>query len=132
MPIWPAQLPHPALTGYSLEPQSAFIRSDMDAGPARQRRRYTAVPTQVSAQVTLTREQFALFEAWYEHRIQSGAAWFDAPIDNGLGVQSVSTRFVSPWKASAQGGGRYLVQMSWETRDRPVMSDAELTAAGVL
>ena len=40
MAYWPTQLPKPKLDGYSLAPQAAFARTDMDAGPARQRRRF--------------------------------------------------------------------------------------------
>ena len=132
MAYWPPQLPIPQLAGYGLAPQPAFVRSDMDAGPARQRRRFTQAPTEITLQFHVTREQMAIFEAWYEHRIDSGAAWFDAPMDNGQGITTIEARFVEPWQSQPLGKGLHTVSCKWETRNRPVMSDADLTAAGVV
>jgi len=132
MAYWPSQLPHPQLSGYQLAPQSSVARTDMDAGPARQRRRFTAAPTEITQSFRLTTDQLAIFEAWFEHRIASGADWFDAPMQNGQGVTTVECRFVEPWQTAPLGGDMHEVSCKWETRSRPVMSDAELTAAGVV
>lgn len=131
MAYWPPQLPSPSLPGYGLEPQPAFTRTDMDAGPARQRRRFTQAPTEITVQLVMTREQMAIFEAWFEHRIASGADWFDAPLDNGQGVTTVECRFIEPWRSQPLGLGRHAVTARWETVQRPVMTNAELVAAGV-
>ena len=131
MAAWPTQLPAPRLAGYSLAPTSAVARTDMDGGPARQRRRFTAAPTDITLGFLMTRAQFAIFEAWFEHRISSGADWFDASIDNGQGYVAAELRFVEPWQAHPVGAGMFEVSCHWETRNRPVMSDEDLTAAGV-
>ena len=132
MAYWPPQLPKPQLSGYGIAPQAAFVRSDMDAGPARQRRRFTQAPTDIAVELVMDQQQLAIFEAWYEHRIDSGSAWFDAPMLNGQGVTTAQCRFVEPWSAKPLGGGMHVVSARWETRDRPVMSDADLTNAGVV
>ena len=132
MAYWPTQLPKPSLDGYGLAPQACVARTDMDAGPARQRRRFTQAPTEITQSFRMTAAQFALFEAWFEHRAKSGAEWFDAPMENGLGVTTVECRFVEPWTSRPLGGDLHDVSCKWETRNRPVMSDAELTAAGVV
>lgn len=132
MAYWPNQLPQPALDGYSLAPQSCVSRTDMDAGPARQRRRFTQAPTDISLAFRMRTDQLEIFEAWFEHRIDSGAAWFDAPMQNGAGVTTVECRFVEPWQARPLGGDMHEVTCKWEARNRPVMTDAELTAAGVV
>lgn len=132
MAYWPPQLPTPQLAGYGLAPQPAFVRSDMDAGPARQRRRFTQAPTDITMELVMTDDQLAIFEAWYEHRVDSGAAWFDAPMANGQGLTTVEARFVEPWQSQPLGAGLNRVACKWETRNRPVMSDADLTAAGVV
>ena len=36
---WPNTLPLPSVEGYGLTPQEAVLRTDMESGPARQRRR---------------------------------------------------------------------------------------------
>lgn len=131
MPTWPDQLPLPQLDDYQLSPQAAFVRTDMDAGPARQRRRFTAAPTEIAQRFVLTTAQLGLFEAWYEHRVASGASWFDAPLRNGRGLNTVECRFTEPWQTKPLSNGLHEVTCRWETRARPVMSSAELTAAGV-
>lgn len=125
MAYWPTQLPKPQLAGYSLAPQAAFVRSDMDAGPARQRRRFTQAPTEITLELVLTDAQMAIFEFWYEIETQSGAAWFSAPMKNGMGVTTVEARFVEPWQSQPLGAAMNRVQCRWETRNRPVMSSDE-------
>lgn len=129
MPAWPSIFPAPLLMGYAIEPESAVARTDMDAGPARQRRRYTATPTMTPASVMLTEAEFAIFEAWHRHELQDGASWFTAPVRNGQGVTLQECRFVEAWKASPVSGTDFEVSMKWEVRDRPVMSAAALAAA---
>ena len=60
---WPDRLPLPTVDGYGIRPGEAILRTEMEAGPARQRRRYTQVPSRITVRWVLRREQFALFEA---------------------------------------------------------------------
>lgn len=131
MATWPTQLPIPLIAGYALAPETSFVRTDMDAGPARHRRRFTAAPTSIQLSFLMTQAQFAIFEAWYSLRISDGADWFDAPMDNGQGVTTQECRFVEAWQSRPVGGKNYEVSCRWETRGRPIMSDEDLTAAGV-
>lgn len=41
-----------------------MIRSNVDAGPAKQRRRYTAVPAKVSFQIVLNETEYAALETF--------------------------------------------------------------------
>lgn len=129
MAYWPTLLPYPLMSGYSLEPVSTVARTDMDAGPARQRSRYTAAPTMASVSVLLTRQQFAIFEAWYLHEINNGAAWFVGPIRNGRGISTQDCRFAEAWKSSPVSGNLEQVTMRWEIRERPIMTADELESA---
>ena len=90
-----------------------------------------AAPTEITLELVMTDDQMAIFESWYEHRVDSGAAWFDAPMANGQGLTTVEARFVEPWQSQPLGAGLNRVACKWETRNRPIMSDADLTAAGV-
>jgi hypothetical protein len=142
MAYWPPQLPKPQLAGYSLAPQAAFVRSDMDAGPARQRRRFTQAPTDIAVELVMDQQQLAIFEAWYEHRIDSGSAWFDAPMLNGQasrprnaalwsrGAQSRSALRLTAWRASGKRATvpscltPTLLMPGWsDARSSPVRSD---------
>lgn len=56
-PEWPSSLPNPMLEGISYAPQSNVIRTQMDAGIAKTRRRFTAVPEDVAFSLFLTAAQ---------------------------------------------------------------------------
>lgn len=127
MNTWPAQLPRPLLAGASLEQTSAFVRSEMDVGPARQRRRTSAAPLTQQASVMFNTAQFRLFQAWYRYRIDDGAAWFEAPfVDNGFGPELVEVRFTEGWRSEPQGRGLYRVSMTLEVRAVPSLTPEQL------
>ncbi|MDP7214891.1 MAG: hypothetical protein QF583_03050, partial [Rhodospirillales bacterium] len=87
MPIsWPSTLPLPTIEGYGVHPGEAILRTEMEAGPARQRRRYTQVPSRITVRWLLRRDQFALFEAWYRWQAKEGGEWFSIDLLGGLGL----------------------------------------------
>ena len=98
---WPSFLPAPLLDGYELQRQKGAIRTDMDSGPARVRRRFTRVPTRIPQAWLLTTKEFGMFEWWFEKTLDGGAAWFEGPAKNGTGLPTVQLRFVD------QGNGPY-------------------------
>ena len=120
MANYPDTLPLPEVEGYGIQPQAAFIRTDMDQGPARQRRRFTAAPTHYAVKWLLTEVQLATFESWYEGSVEAGASWFTVQLRNGQGLQTVEARFIEPWKAAMLGGYHYEVTATLEVRNRPV------------
>ena len=56
-PEWPASLPIPLLEGVTYTAQQNVISTQMDAGPAKLRRRFTAVPEDVTFSLFLTQAQ---------------------------------------------------------------------------
>lgn len=129
MATWPSMLPAASdPRAYGIEPETALARTDMDGGPARQRRRFTSAPTRVPVRFEMTVEQFAVFEAWFHHEIDDGAAGFEAPFYNGAGMTQVEARFVEPWRTRMSGPRLFQVSAVWEVRQRPVMSAAALDA----
>ena len=62
---WPTTLPLPTVEGYGIRPGEAILRTETEAEPARQRKRFTQVPTRIAVRWLMRREQFALFEAWF-------------------------------------------------------------------
>ena len=78
MPIWPLGLPQlVAVGGYEESPPETLARTDMDAGPAKQRRRFTAGVRPVSAQLDLTPAQVDILDGFYRTDLQDGALSFD-------------------------------------------------------
>lgn len=80
-PTWPTTLPQPVLDSISYTPLNNTIRSQMDAGPAKMRRRFTAAGEDVTLVLMLTAEQKADLDTfirvtlkdvlpfdWYEFR----------------------------------------------------------------
>lgn len=120
MATWPTTLPAPTVDGYGITPQASFARTDMDQGPARQRRRFTTAPTHYSVQWVLTEPQLGTLESWCRDQAADGAAWFSISLRNGQGLQVVEARFIEPWKASKLGGMHYQVSATLEVRNRPV------------
>lgn len=91
---YPSQLPTPLREGYGMQHVSPLQRTEMDSGRARQRRRFTSVPTIVSVSWLMTNGQAALFESWFKHTAMDGAAWFQCPLQTPSGgIQYYNARF---------------------------------------
>ena len=74
---FPAGLPTPLRSGYELQHVSPLMRSELESGRVRQRRRYTSVPTIVSVSWILTRQQAQVFESWFRYEIESALYLMD-------------------------------------------------------
>lgn len=119
MATWPTNFPDPLTSGYSIQPQQAFIRTDMDQGPARQRRRFTTTPTVYSVKWIMSEQQFGIFESWFRDEVDDGAAWFTINLRGGTGIQAVEARFMQPW-TSTRVAPMYEVDGQLEVRNRPI------------
>lgn len=66
MPSWPATLPDYVMAdGYSESAPDNTIRSDMDVGPSKARRRGTSAPVPIVARLRLTAAQRAALLTFY-------------------------------------------------------------------
>ena len=78
--IWPPTLPQrPQRNGYKSQYPNQLIRSDMDSGPAKVRRRGNAKPVTLSLTYVLNAEQLAVFKDFVSEAIAEGAVCFDWP-----------------------------------------------------
>ena len=84
----------------------------MDAGPAKARSRFSAVPRYLSAQIILTGEQRAAFDAFFSETLAEGSLPFDmADPKDGATVSGVVEVAAGPWQvgdrvcALLSGGG---------------------------
>ena len=123
---FPATLPMPLAEPYAVKPADGVVRTDMEQGPARQRREFTQVPTKIPVKWRFTDAQFAVFDAWVQWKGKAGAEWFVIPLRSGLGVIDHVARFTKQYEAPLHSGLYWLVSMELEVRDRPVLSEAEL------
>lgn len=91
LPIWPAALP---LLELSRQPADPFIRTPMDSGLARQRRRFRVYPITQSVRFVLTQEQFETYSAFAEGDLNGWTSWFMLKIRDGRGVRFSRARFI--------------------------------------
>ncbi|MDR1506574.1 MAG: hypothetical protein LBI67_05675 [Treponema sp.] len=62
---YPDSLPAIRAAGFSSTYKDPVIRTQMDAGPVKQRLRYTAVPKQFTGTIVVTEEERLVFETWF-------------------------------------------------------------------
>lgn len=119
MAAWPATLPAPLLSGYSLQLADNVARTDMDSGPGRARRRSAARNDRVTVAWVLTAAQMGDFRDWFDDAAQAagGAGWFSVSLDVGDGTASYDARFLAAPSAELLGNGAWRVSASWELRD---------------
>ena len=75
---WPGTLPQFVLEqGYSESLPDLVVESQMDAGPAKIRRRHTAASRRFTMVVQLDPAQAAIFETFFEDTLKGGVEPFD-------------------------------------------------------
>lgn len=123
---WPSRLPLPTMQGYGIDDDLKIERSEMDSGSERERRTSTALKSAIQVQWKFTLFEYALFEAWLIHRARG--QWFNMTYLGGLGLVACEVR-IQRGKAPSkfQTGARVVVTATLDVRDRPVLTDAELT-----
>lgn len=123
---WPNTLPLPSVEGYGLTPQEAVLRTDMESGPARQRRRFRQTPTRITVRWLFSEFEFALFEAWYKYHADEGGQWFEIPLTGGLGLLAHEARFTRQFEAQLMSARRWQVKSELEIRERPTLNESAL------
>lgn len=91
---YPTELPIPLQDGYSIQHVSPLMRTDLDSGRARQRRRFTSVPSNVSVNWFMTEGEAIVFEGFFKHTLLDGALWFNCPLRTPMGCKLYECRFV--------------------------------------
>lgn len=103
---WPGTLPQaPDWSGYQETSPNVAIRTQMDAGPPKLRRRFTAGIRPFSMQFLLTQAQVATLDTFYQTTLTGGTEAFDWT--HPRTGAAASFRFVSPPQYSALGPNVY-------------------------
>ena len=101
-PTWPPGLPQlVAVEGYGEAPPETAVRTTMDAGPAKVRRRTTAGIRPLSVQLDLDAAQVETLDAFYVATLEGGALAFDWVHPRTQAAASL--RFVRPPAYRPQG-----------------------------
>lgn len=121
MASWPSTLPKPLYDGYSISPMDTVIRTDMEAGNKRSRRRSLAQIDYVTANVSLTNEEYSIFRDWFYSTsgADGGNAWFQISLLTGRDttyIETVESKFSASYSVSNVSYGRLNVTLSLEVR----------------
>lgn len=114
IPAWEATLPtRLVISGYGESPADNLLRTSMESGPAKQRRRSAAGVRPIDGKLILTATQLATFKTFYNTTLLSGSlrfSWVD-PVD---GTTAVEMRFTKVPSWSAISGTLFDVALSLE------------------
>jgi hypothetical protein len=114
MAAWPASLPQKAFLVASDTRQQASLRSEMDQGAPKKRKRFTAAIRNLTLKMILTGTQRATFDTFYITTINEGTDSFTIldPVDDA----TITVSFKSPptWKL-IPGSGPAVVDRQWES-----------------
>jgi hypothetical protein len=110
--FYPELLPSGLLAdGFSKKPQSNVIRTTMDAGPKKTRRRYTARTIKYSGKQIFDEAELMVFEQFYHNVIADGALRFN--FTDPISQETAEFRFTEDYTVNPIDG-QYEVQMSLE------------------
>lgn len=114
MPIeWPSDLPDAVLEdGYAESMADNMIRSPMDVGPPKVRRRGTSAPRAIALRQLLTTAQVANLETFYYSTTSGGSLAFTW--EHPRTGSSSSMRFTGPPAISPAGPGRWIASYGLE------------------
>jgi len=111
---WESTLPQELTTdGYSQSAADNLLRTSMDTGPAKVRRRATSAPRPVGGTVIMDETQLATFKTFYATTILGGSLRFNW-VDPDDGSTAVEMRFTSPPSWTVLGGDLYRVTLALE------------------
>lgn len=119
MATWPSSLGNPQLSGYDLETTDPTVRTDMEGGSARVRRRYTAAPDTVSLKFLFDAAQMATFRTFWDYDMANGSAWVYMPVKTGYvaGLESRECRPINGiFKSVPVSATHWLVEFQVEVR----------------
>ena len=111
--IWPVTLPQAFLqNGLQITPVDNFIRSDMDSGIAKVRRRSTAVIENVSGQIKLDNGQDVILYEFFYTELQGGVLVFEW--QHPRTDETKDFRFISTPTTKPLDGSQWLAQLELE------------------
>jgi hypothetical protein len=100
---WPEDLPVTLrISGLSARPSSNVVRTAMDAGPKKARRRYTAGSTAYSGTMILDAAQTETFRRFYRDALADGVLRFS--FTDPVSLETAGFRFTDAYTCTAADG----------------------------
>jgi hypothetical protein len=110
---WPAQIQDCLEEqGFGLQKGETALRTDMDVGPQKVRRRFTKGVDTITGTIVVNKDQYVIFDAFFSTSLAGGilAFTFPHPITKVL----TNFRFKGPYQLNPAGGGYFNISMVWE------------------
>lgn len=96
MAAYPTDLPAPLLASYGVTRQPNVLRTEMESGIARQRRRSLATPHKINASFQFSAAHMLAFNTFFDTTLHGGVDWFSMVLDIGDGSQTYNqVRFIA-------------------------------------
>lgn len=113
MPTWPGTLPaFPLLEGFRETVPDTVIRTDMESGPAKIRRRTTSAVRKMAVSYLMSKAQVEALETFYLTTLLGGSLAFD--FNHPRKNATVSCRFVQPPVYGSANGAYFKVELELE------------------
>lgn len=125
--VWPSTVlpPAPLWQPYTVEHDTAAIRTAMDVGRPRARQRFGNRLTKVSVTWLMTGDQIEFFASWFATTARSGAAWVQIPLRIGMSADLQTCRFVGPYRQEPVGTDAWRVTAQLEVKSaQPLSADS--------
>lgn len=104
--VWPPTIDDGfEVQGFTETLPNALLRSQMDAGPAKQRRRFTAAVTPIAGSIMIPAAQVPDFQAFFESTLMLGALPFEWTHPRTGALKNF--RFTEPPELVPQAGGAW-------------------------
>lgn len=122
-PTFPITLPNVLMTDYGFTPVKTSIRTEMETGLARVRRRFIANPVDFDVRWKFSLAELGIFEKFYRDELMSGTAWFNIKLVNGAGETTYLARFKEPYSVKPEAREHYWsVSAKLESVESPVIA----------
>lgn len=122
LPTFPAVLPMPEQSNYSIKRAGTVARSTLTEGEASQRARFKDEVALVQYQWQLDADEFAVWDDFVHNALLGGLAPFKGPFANGMGLSTIKINFIDTPKVTSNGAA-YTVTAQAEVRDIPTISE---------
>lgn len=110
---WPDGLPRVMrLVGLNANKKTAKVRTEMDAGPAKVRQRYTVATKDFTGSIIVTESQRQRLEAWYTTVLGNGTLRF--VMKDPQTLEYAEFRFLEDYKEVSNDDGLWQINMNLE------------------
>lgn len=119
---WPEGLPCALREGHSTQHGTPFRRTTLASGRARQRRKFTSVPSSKTFKWYMSEAQCMAFEAWFRDVLADGVQWFNMAARTPLGKVNMVCRFAEMYSGPDPiGRDSWEISAQLEIWERPLL-----------